>query len=98
MEKEVSFPSHLKKLCSIYWYFDLKSWIVDSFTREKTPQNNFSGQNFSVENNYWFKSLQKFKKMCKKQQKKKKDYDEKIFLRNSFFKSLSKTKIYKPIL
>ena len=22
------------------------------FTREKTPQNNFSSQNFSVENNY----------------------------------------------
>ena len=25
------------------------------FTREKTPQNNFSSQNFSVENNYFFK-------------------------------------------
>ena len=24
------------------------------FTREKTPQNNFSSQNFSVENNYFF--------------------------------------------
>ena len=23
------------------------------FTREKTPQNNFSSQNFSVENNYF---------------------------------------------
>ena len=40
----------------LYWDFDLKSWIVDfftRFTREKTPQNNFSSQNFSVENNYW---------------------------------------------
>ena len=24
------------------------------FTQEKTPQNNFSSQNFSVENNYFF--------------------------------------------
>ena len=41
----------------LYWDFDLKSWIVDfftCFTREKTPQNNFSCQNFSVENNYFF--------------------------------------------
>ena len=33
----------------------MKSWIVDFFTHftwEKTPQNNFSSQNFSVENNY----------------------------------------------
>ena len=41
-----------------YWEFDLKSWIVDfftRFTRKKTTQNNFSSQNFSVENNYfWF--------------------------------------------
>ena len=40
----------------LYWDFDLKSWIVDfftRFTREKTPQNNFSSQNFSVENNYF---------------------------------------------
>ena len=44
----------------LYWDFDLKSWIVDFFTREKTPQNNFPGQIFSVENNYWFKSLQNF--------------------------------------
>ena len=39
----------------LYWDFDLKSWIVDFFTRytrEKTPQNNFSSQNFSLENNY----------------------------------------------
>ena len=39
----------------LYWDFDSKSWIVDFFTRfthEKTPQNNFSCQNFSVENNY----------------------------------------------
>ena len=50
----VTFPSHLKKL-RIYWDLDKKSWIVDFFTcstREKTPQNNFSSQNFSVENNY----------------------------------------------
>ena len=41
----------------LYWDFDLKSWIVDfftRFTREKTPQNNFSSQNFSVENNYLY--------------------------------------------
>ena len=37
----VSFPSHLKKL------------RFTRFTREKTPQNNFSHQNFSVENNYF---------------------------------------------
>ena len=39
------------------WDFDSKSWIVDfftRFTREKTPQNNFSHQNFSVENNYFY--------------------------------------------
>ena len=35
----------------LYWDFDLKGWIVDFFTpREKTPQNNFSSQNFSEEN------------------------------------------------
>ena len=36
------------------WDFDLKSWIVDFFTRfthEKTPH--FSRQNVSVENNYF---------------------------------------------
>ena len=41
----------------LYWDFDSKSWIVDFFTRfthEKTPQNNFSRQNFSVENNYFY--------------------------------------------
>ena len=41
----------------LYWDFDLKSWIGDfftRFTRVKTPQNNFSSQNFSVENNYLF--------------------------------------------
>ena len=26
--------------------------LFTRFTREKTPQNNFSSQNFSVENNY----------------------------------------------
>ena len=48
----VSFPSHLKNLRSI-----LRFWIVDFLTgctREKTPQNNFSSQNFSVENNYLY--------------------------------------------
>ena len=43
----------------LYWDFDLKSWIVDFFTCfiwEKTPQNNFSSQNFSVENNYFLGS------------------------------------------
>ena len=52
----VTFPSHLKKLRSIYWDFDWKSWIVDFFTRfthEKTPQNNFSLQNFIVEKYYF---------------------------------------------
>ena len=29
------------------------------FTREKTPQNNFSSQNFSVENNYFFTKKKK---------------------------------------
>ena len=41
----------------LYWDLDLKSWIVDFFTRftcEKTPQYNFSSQNFSVENNFAF--------------------------------------------
>ena len=36
----------------LHWDFDQKSWIVDyiaGFTHEKTPQNNFSFQNFSVE-------------------------------------------------
>ena len=37
----------------IYKDFDLKSWIVaffTCFTHGKRPQNNFSNQNFSVEN------------------------------------------------
>ena len=30
-------------------------WIFSTrFTPEKTPQNNFSSQNFSVENNYFY--------------------------------------------
>jgi len=39
----------------LYCDFDWKSWIMDfftRFTRDKTPQSNFSSQNFSVENNY----------------------------------------------
>ena len=31
------------------------------FTREKTPQNNFSSQNFSVENNYLYGPVRFFK-------------------------------------
>ena len=61
METEVSwyicyFSFLFEKNYVLYWYFDLKSWIVDFFTRftlEKTPQKNFSCQNFSVENNYF---------------------------------------------
>ena len=54
----VSFPSHLEKLCSIlrFWLKKLNCGFFHSFTREKTPQNNFSSQNISVENNYFFKS------------------------------------------
>ena len=39
------FPNSMENL--VMWIFSL------SFTGEKTPQNNFSGQNFSVENNYF---------------------------------------------
>ena len=52
----------IRKNYILYWDFDLKSWIVDFFTHftgEKTPQNNFSSQNFSVENNYFYIVLQK---------------------------------------
>ena len=52
-----SLDSVIWKNYLLYWDFDLKSWIVDFFTRftwEKTPQYNFSSQNFSVENNYWY--------------------------------------------
>ena len=44
------------KNCFLYWDFDSKSWIVDfftHFTHEKTPQNNYLHQNFSLENNYF---------------------------------------------
>ena len=54
------FLFHLTFYYVLYWDFDLKSWIVDFFTRftqEKTPQNNFSSQNFSVENNYFWDVL-----------------------------------------
>ena len=47
----------------LYWDFDLKSWIVDfftCFTQEKTPQNNFSSQSFSVENNYFCRRIEKW--------------------------------------
>ena len=46
------------KIYVLYWDFDLTSWIVDFLTRficEKTPQNIFSSQNFSVENKYFYK-------------------------------------------
>ena len=43
----VSFPSHLKKL-----RFILRFWL-EKLKVEKTSQNNFSSQNFSVENNYF---------------------------------------------
>ena len=51
----VTFPSHLKKLHSIlrFWLDKLNCWIVDCFTRF-TRENNFSCQNFSVENSYFF--------------------------------------------
>ena len=58
----------IRKNYVLYWDFDMKSWIVDfftRFTRKKTPQNNFSSQNFSVENNYvyycfhWFAVLKR---------------------------------------
>ena len=50
----VSFPSHLKKLRSIlrFWLEKLNCGFFHSFHSRKTPQNNFSSQNFSVENNY----------------------------------------------
>ena len=37
------------------WYFGIVRTMPYGygFTREKTPQNNFSSQNFSVENNYF---------------------------------------------
>ena len=53
----------IRKNYVLYWEFDLKSWIVAFFTRftrftlKKRPQNNFSRQNFSVENNYLFNSI-----------------------------------------
>ena len=51
----VTFPSHLKKLLRSLleklWIFSLVSLV------KKTPQNNFSSQNFSVENNYCSSSV-----------------------------------------
>ena len=47
------FPSHLNELCSI-----LRFWLEKLYCGlKKTPQNNFSIQNFSVENNYFAKWL-----------------------------------------
>ena len=43
--KKIFFPNSMENL--VMWIFSL------SFTGEKTPQNNFSRQNFSVENNYF---------------------------------------------
>ena len=50
----VTFPSHLKKLRSIlrFWLKELNCGFCHSFHSWKTPQNKFSCQNFSVENNY----------------------------------------------
>ena len=52
----VSLPSHLKKLRSIlrFWLEKLNCGFFFSFHSRKTPQNNFSSQNFSVENNYFY--------------------------------------------
>ena len=56
-----TFPSHLKKLHSILrsWLEKLNCGFFHSFyswknNTKQTPQNNFSSQNFSVENNYLF--------------------------------------------
>ena len=51
-----TFPSHLKKLRSIlrFWLEKLNCGFFHSFHLRKTPQNNFSSQNFSVENYYFF--------------------------------------------
>ena len=47
----LTFSSHLKKLCSIlrFWLEKLNCRYFHSFHSWKTPQNNFSCQNFSVE-------------------------------------------------
>ena len=52
----VTFPSHLIKVCSKvkFWYEKLNCGFFHSFHSRKTPQNNFSWQNFSVENNYFY--------------------------------------------
>ena len=55
----------IRKNYVLYWDFDLKSWIVDfftPFTREKKPQNNFSSQHFSVENNCFLAKKSNFQK------------------------------------
>ena len=67
----------------ITFYTDSKSWIVDfstRFTCEKTPQNNFFCQNFSVENNYFFTS---------KHQKHGIKFFSNIELRKVFYKCVS---------
>ena len=57
-DREIKLLFHLIwKNYILYWDFDFKSWIVDfftCFTHKKIPQNNFSPQNFSVENNYYY--------------------------------------------
>ena len=57
MEKYLGFISWLFFISfeKITFYTEILTRKVDfftRFTREKTPQNNFSHQNFSVENNY----------------------------------------------
>ena len=51
-----------KSRCDILVTFYTKILIEDFFTRftcEKTPQYNFSSQNFSVENNYFSNEMEK---------------------------------------
>ena len=56
----VNFTFHLKKLRSKlrFWLEKLNCGFFHSW--EKTPQNNFSRQNFSVENNYFHTTKQIF--------------------------------------
>ena len=56
------FPSHLKKFRSIlrFWIEKLNCGFFHSFHSRKTPQYNFSSQNFSVENNYFWRFCWRF--------------------------------------
>ena len=69
----------------LYWDFDSKNWIMaffTRFTREKWPQNNFSGQNFSIENNYLPCNELLYNRAPKK--KRVVRYNEILFLRGNF--------------